>query len=188
RNEVDAERPRRARFGLGNLVIEQLRAHRPASDHAKAPGVRDGGHEMPFRNPAHRTAHDGDLGPEQLDPAMHQLLQARVPGRAVNCARFGDQSLAAHAAAFSSRPNALWRTRTASSASASAIKTLTLISLVETASRLICRSAKTSNIFAASPGFERMPTPTMLTLATRSSSVIAEKPISSRRCSITAKA
>ncbi len=78
--------------------------------------------------------------------------------------------------------------RTASSISSSGISALTLISLVVTASKLMPRSASVSNIVADSAGLERMPTPTMLTLATASSVSMPVKPIVSRCFSITAAA
>src|SRR4029079_18406173 len=117
---------------------------------------------------------DRDLTAKELGAAMHQLLEPRATDRHVDRARLGNQPFAAHAACPSastgaSRPKALWSTRTARSSSLSAISALTLISLVETASRLILRSARVSNMRAASCGWERIPTPTMLTLATASS-------------------
>ena len=45
-DEVDAERPVRARLGLGDLGVEQLGAHRAAGDHAEPAGVGDGGDEV----------------------------------------------------------------------------------------------------------------------------------------------
>src|SRR6185312_5310783 len=114
-DEVHAERTRRARLGLGDLRVEQLGSHRPAGDHAEAAGVGDGRDEVALGNPAHRAAHDGDVAAQELGAAMHQLGKARVAFRRVHRARFGDQSLAAHAASCESRPNAVWSTRTASS-------------------------------------------------------------------------
>src|SRR3954452_23309090 len=98
---------------------------------------------MALGNPAHRAAQDRDVATEELGAAMHELLEARVPRRRMDRARLGDQPFAAHAASSRSRPKALCSTRTASSRSASAISALTLISEVETASRLMVRSAST---------------------------------------------
>src|SRR5689334_18411630 len=101
---------------------------------------------------------------------MHQLAELGVTLAAVDGAGFGDKALAAHAAApalsvSASRPKALCSTRTASSVYSSGISTLTLISDVVMARILIRRSASASNICAAMPALERMPTPTALTLA-----------------------
>ncbi len=136
-DEVDAERPVGARLGLGDFGVEQLGGHRAAGDHAEAAGIGDGGDEVALGDPAHRAAQDRDVAAEELGAAVHQFLEARVSDGRMHRARFGDQPLAAHAAFSASRPKAVWSTRTASSSSSSAIRALTLISLVEIASRLM---------------------------------------------------
>src|SRR5690348_11869491 len=60
-----------------------------------------------------------------------------------------------------SSPNAVCSARTASSAYFSSMRQLTLISLVEMTRMLTPSSASTWNIFAATPAWLRMPTPTM---------------------------
>ena len=87
-------------------VSSKLRAHRAAGDDSEAAGVGDGGDEVALGNPAHRAAQDRDVAAEELGAAVHQLLEAIVPGGRVDRARIGDQSLAAHAASSASRPKA----------------------------------------------------------------------------------
>src|SRR6185295_4943497 len=70
-----------------------------------------------------------------------------------------------------SSSNALWRTRTASSVYFSSITTVILISEVEIIWMLMPSSASVRNICAAIPAWERMPMPTIDTLAMRSSPV-----------------
>src|SRR5476649_188526 len=68
-----------------------------------------------------------------------------------------------------SRPNAACSARTASSAYFSSMRQLILISLVEMTRMFTPSSANTWNIFAATPAWLRMPTPTIETLAMPSS-------------------
>src|SRR5262245_42307455 len=101
---------------------------------------------MALRDPAHRAAHDRMAAAEKFGAAVHQLLEPDVAFRRMDGARLGDQAFTTHAACSASSPKALCSTRTANSSWSSAIRALTFISLLETASRLIWRSASTSNI------------------------------------------
>ena len=115
-DQVDAERLRRPRLGLGDLGVEQLGRHRAAGDHAEAAGVGDRGDEVALRNPAHRAAQDRDLAAEELGAAVHQLLEARVADGRMHRARLGDQALRRSCRLLlQSRPKAVCSTRTASS-------------------------------------------------------------------------
>ena len=59
---------------------------------------------------------------------------------------------------------------------------LTLISLVEIISMLMPAAASAWNIFAATPAWERMPTPTMETFATSSPNTMLPPPSSLTTC------
>ena len=61
-DQVDAERPVGQRLGAGDLGREQVRVHRAAGDHAEAAGVGDRRDQVALADPAHRAAHDGDVG------------------------------------------------------------------------------------------------------------------------------
>src|SRR5262245_59088980 len=99
RDQIDSERLVRASLGLGDFGVEQLGRHGAAGDDSEAAGVGDGGGEVAFADPAHGPAHDGDVAAEELGAAMHQLLELDMPLAAVDGARLGNQSFAAHAAA-----------------------------------------------------------------------------------------
>jgi hypothetical protein len=71
-DQVDAERLGGERLGPGDLRVEQVGRHRAAGDHAKAARIADRGHEVAFRNPAHRAAQDGIFGAQKGGPARHE--------------------------------------------------------------------------------------------------------------------
>ena len=136
-DEIDAERPVGARLGLGDLGVEQFGAHRSAGDYSEPAGVGDGGDQMALGNPAHRAAHDGDVAAEELGAAVHQLLEPGVAGA----------EWIARGSAISPSPLMPLAPRRGrrrcggraprGRARLSAISALTLISLDDTASRLI---------------------------------------------------
>src|SRR6185312_3866594 len=163
---------------LGDLRVEQLRAHCSAGDHPEAAGIGNRRDEMALANPAHRAAHDRNIAAEELGAAMHQLFEPLVAPALVDRAGIGNQLLPTHATCSASSPKAVWSTRTASSVYSSGRSTETLISEVEMARMLIPRSARVSNIFAAIPALERMPMPTALTFTTSVLVMRWSKPIS----------
>src|SRR5205809_70349 len=126
-----------------------------------------------------RSAHVGERDTDQdrvgLDVGDGQLAQLeRLAGTKE------DGGLALHTAASRSRPSAKvsWSARTASSAYLSSMTHDTAISDVEIIWMLIPSRASAANIWEATPEWLRIPTPTMETLATRSSWTIPRAPIS----------
>src|SRR5206468_2630250 len=126
-----------------------------------------------------RSAHVGERDADQdrvgLDVGDGQLAQLERLARTKE-----DGGLALHTAASRSRPSAKvsWSARTASSAYLSSMTHDTAISDVEIIWMLMPSRASAANIIEATPEWLRMPTPTMETLATRSSCTIPRAPIS----------
>src|SRR6267378_534631 len=116
-----------------------------------------------------RTADVGERDADQdrigLDLRDRQLAELE---RLAGAEEAGRLTLAHRLAPFPTS-NASWRARTASSAYLSSITHETAISEVEIIWMLMPSLASVSNILAATPEWLRMPTPTMDTLATRSS-------------------
>jgi hypothetical protein len=74
-DQIDAERPVGALLRLGDFGVEHVGHHCSAGDDAEAAGIGNGGDEVAFGDPAHRTAQDRDLAAEEIGAALHQPLQ-----------------------------------------------------------------------------------------------------------------
>src|SRR5881409_290712 len=123
------------------------------------------------------TAHVGERDADEDGVGLH-LGQWQLPELERLAGTEEDRGLApAHRLAPLPTSKASWRARTASSAYLSSMTHEIAISEVEIIWMLIPSLESVANIFAATPPWLRMPTPTIETLATRSSWTTPRAPI-----------
>src|SRR6185436_5145759 len=167
---------------IGPTPGEQHAAELAAAHDVEArAAIREQAEHGEVRERLHREADEMVDGREGFleDPEMpeQRRLAVDVRGRAElrrdrlerAVLRMEDPVLVREVVHQPARPNARWSTRIASSARSSATTHAILISLVDTIWMSIPTDARASNASAATPGWLRMPAPTIDTFATFSS-------------------